>query len=554
METGFEYQVFFRKPKGVREEAQRRFDAVCRWHELIATGMNKMQAFESMHRNYGIKRATLYRYLNQVRRKPRNLWLATLAPDYNGKKPHSEISAEAWNYISADYLRAERPCMSAVIRRARLEAKEHGWTLPSDKTIQRMINNIPYEQRILAREGSDALDKVYPTQRRTKKHMRALQAVNADGHRFDVFVRFPDGEIVRPLLVAFQDIYSGMFLSWRMDKSEHSDLVRLAYADLVKEYGVPERAYFDNGMAFAAKENTGGVCHRYRFKTKPEDPKGILEILGTQVTFVKPAHGQSKPIERAFKDFCEDIARHPFCAGAYTGNKPDAKPENYKTRAIDFHAFMNFFEDQLGIHNDRVGRRTEVANGGSFSQAFWRSYNEREDIRRLEGCQIAMAYLASKAKSVRKAGIIEVEQNRYWCEELVGLQGKTVVVRFDPDNLSGSVWVYHPDGTYIAEAPLFGDAKFNSRDDAREYQRNKNRKIKSDRKSLKASKRMDELKRSTRKWENSPPDNEPIPMPPQKKKDNQLQSETNELFRKGLQKVMGGDDEDVSLPPLRISK
>ncbi|QRY97116.1 DDE-type integrase/transposase/recombinase [Sphingomonas paucimobilis] len=153
-----------------------------------------------------------------------------------------------------------------------------------------------------------------------------MEAVNIDGHKFDVFCRWPDGRIGRPMMVTIQDIYSRKILAWRVDESESALSTRLVFADLFTTWGIPKACLMDNGRAFASKTITGGAKTRFRFKIKDEEPTGVLTALGIAIHWATPYRGQSKPIERAFRDLCDTIAKHPALAGAYTGNKPDAKP------------------------------------------------------------------------------------------------------------------------------------------------------------------------------------------------------------------------------------
>jgi putative transposase len=64
---------------------------------------------------------------------------------------------------------------------------------------------------IAKREGAEALRKTLPPQQRSVADLQALELVNIDGHKFDVFARFPDGRIGRPMMVAIQDVYSRKF-------------------------------------------------------------------------------------------------------------------------------------------------------------------------------------------------------------------------------------------------------------------------------------------------------------------------------------------------------
>ena len=60
-------------------------------------------------------------------------------------------------------------------------------------------------------------------------------------------------------MVAFQDLYSGKMVAWRVDRTENSNCVRLAFGDLVERHGIPEYCWLDNGRNFAAKWLTGGT-------------------------------------------------------------------------------------------------------------------------------------------------------------------------------------------------------------------------------------------------------------------------------------------------------
>jgi len=330
----------------------------------------------------------------------------------------------------------------------------------------------------MARKGQEAHDRLFPAQERDRSMFHALEAVNADGHKFDLFVRWPDGEIVRPLLSAWQDVLSGKILSYRIDKSENSDAIRLSFGDLVEAYGIPSYAFLDNGRAFASKWLTGGSPTRYRFKVKEDEPFGILPTLGVKVHWCRPYHGQSKPIERAWRDFCEYVAKHPAFEGAYTGNNPTAKPENYGSKAIDLDVFLKILATEIAEHNAREGRTGGVTNGRSFDQVFAESY-ENSVIKKATKEQRRLWLLTAESVSVRKQdGTIHMQfekRNRYWCEELQEFAGKKIVVRFDPQKLHDEVYCYTLDGRYIAaaqcvEAQGFGDTEA-AREQAKDLKR-----------------------------------------------------------------------------------
>ena len=79
---------------------------------------------------------------------------------------------------------------------------------------------------------STALRKLLPPQKRSVADLHAMELVNIDGLNWDVFVRFPDGRIARPMMIAIQDVFSRKFLSWRIGESESAIETRLCFADL----------------------------------------------------------------------------------------------------------------------------------------------------------------------------------------------------------------------------------------------------------------------------------------------------------------------------------
>lgn len=219
---------------------------------------------------------------------------------------------------------------------------------------------------------------------------------------------------------------------------------------------------------------------------RDDEPTGILTALGVTIHWTTPYHGQSKPIERAFRDLCEDIARSPACAGAYTGNKPDAKPENYGTRAIPFEDFKAIVADGITRHNRRHGRRSTNARGRSLAETFRESYEKPETIvRRASEAQRRMFLLAAEGVVARKpTGEVVLGENRYWAPELADLTGQKVVARFDPQDLFAGIAVYDRDGRFVAQAECIAATGFADTDAAREHARKRRQYLKAMREAL----------------------------------------------------------------------
>nr|WP_294917355.1 transposase domain-containing protein [uncultured Neokomagataea sp.] len=444
-------------PENLKERARKALRALHAVEGLVASGTRKTTALTIVAHMQKVGRNSINNWYRDVRGLNRCDWLAGLAPHYGARAGDvAECPSEAWNILVSDYLRLEKPGFEACYRRLQHVAEQRGWTLPSSKTLLRRMQKYPPEMLVVAREGEEKLKQMYPAQKRDHAVYDALEAVNSDGHKWDVFVKWPIGaeeRIVRPVMVAFQDVFSGKILSWRIDLSENKEAVRLAFGDLVERYGIPKHCYFDNGRNFASKWLTGGVPNRYRFKVKEEEPLGILPQLGVQVTFVQPYSGRSKPIERAWRDFAHDLAKHPRFAGAYTGHKVDAKPENYGSKAVPLDVFIEVVAQGIAEHNARVGRRSDVCQGKySFDQVFEASY-ARVPITRATDEQRRLWLMPAESITISKRdGVIEIEGNRYWADFLNQYPGEKVVVRLDPENLQQDVHVYRMDGTYLGAA------------------------------------------------------------------------------------------------------
>lgn len=389
--------------------------------------------------------------------------LPVLAPQRKGGGREADVDPGAWRFLTSDYLRPEKPTFASCYWRCVREyAAPRGLDLPHQKTLLRKLEReIPAAVITLKREGVEALIARTPTQQRSVADLHAMELVNIDGHRWDVFVKWPDGRVARPVMVAIQDVFSRKILAWRIGETESQVLTRLAFADLFRTFGIPKGCLLDNGRAFASKMITGGAKTRFRFSVKDEDPNGLLTELGVRTHWAKPYSGRSKPIERAFRDLCDTVAKHPAFAGAYTGNRPDAKPENYGDRAVDLETFRRVVDLGIARHNARPGRNTEACRGrASFDEAFQASY-AAAPIGRATDAQMRMALLGSRVVSTdRRTGSVASLGNVWWSPAMSAFAGQKVILRYDPDDLAADVHVYGLDNRYLASAELQGRTAF----------------------------------------------------------------------------------------------
>lgn len=501
-----------------KSKAQDKLNAILTALELISNGVSATNAWNQAAKAHNVNRSTLYGWYNGrkhaghfshgVKDYERSDWLASLVPHHVGKAFTAEFTEEAWEVFKADYLRLEQPELAACYNRLIRSAEEHNWVIPCMRTVERKVkNDIPLTTRVFLREGEHALSSLYPALQRSVANLHALEWINGDGYYHNIFVLWPDGTINRPKTWFWQDIYSRYILSHRTDQSENTDMLRLSFGDLVELYGIPDDATIDNTRAAANKWMTGGVKNRYRFKVKEDDPLGIMPTLGVKVHWTSVnyghGHGQAKPVERAFGvgGLGEYVDKHPAFAGAYTGNNPNAKPENYASKAIPLETFLKVLHEEIIAWNQRDGRRTEACEGKySFEHVFKKSY-EQSTIRKATVEQRRLWLLAAEAIKVAKDGSVTLDagkasgigKNRYHSDSLYDHVGQKVVVRFDPDNLHSEVHVYTLDGSYIAAASCFEAAGFGDTKAARSHNRARREMVKAHKTIAKAETRMDAL-------------------------------------------------------------
>lgn len=440
---------------------------------LIAGGTPATEALTRAVAGTAHAARSLRRWRSSVRGLARPEWPQALMPRQPGPRT-ADCHPEAWEYLKADYLRASRPAWSACYGRLLEVAAEKGWApIPSARTLARRLDaTVSLTTRTLKREGPKALVSLYPTQERDRSQYYSLWGVNSDGHRFDIRVLWPDGTIERPILVGAQDLYSNFIAAYRVDKTESAVLVRLTFADLCSIWGVPEHIYFDNGKAFAAKEITAGCGHRFHWpEAVVDEARGVLVQLGIAVHWTLPYSGKSKPIERAWRDLCERIARHPAFDGAYVGNSPVTKPHNYGERAVPLAEFQAVVDSEIAAHNARAGRRTRVCQGRSFEAVFRESYGQAT-IKRLTEEQRRILFLSATPATVSaRDGTVRLFGNRYYTDGLASHLGDTVVLRYDASDVTRGVYVYTPRGEYLCHAPMLELTGFADATAAREHAR-----------------------------------------------------------------------------------
>ncbi len=498
-----------------QQKAQMKLGIMFAVAELVNGGVKILDALALVchkHNQDGEKTVTvsaIKSWWYQIKDADRSLWLPLLMDSYGAHSESREatFTPEAWAFFRADYFRNERPQFGSCYERLKRAASANGWVIPSPSSIKRKIlREIPKTHQTYLRDGTYALSRMYPSLIRTVAGIEAMEWVNGDGYKHNVWVRWHNGHIIRPKTWLWQDVRTRKILAYRCDESENTNMIRLALLDVVNKYGIPKHLTIDNTKAAANKKMTGGVKNRYRFKVREDEVQGIIPALGIQLHWTTVRYGrgrgQAKPIERAFSHggLGELVDKHPLLAGYHAGDNALDKPDNYQGNkaGVDYESFILALEEGIQMFNERQDRATEICQGKlSFNQAFERDYAVAEkrwatpeQLRYLLTLHEEVTLKENGTFTLKAGGEVQGLRNRYEAYELIGTNHKKVVVRYDPNNLHDAVWVYSLDGNYLAEAHCTVDAAFGDTTAAQDHSRKEREFVRHTQKAAQAAQDM----------------------------------------------------------------
>lgn len=214
------WERYEKATRGQKEKAERSVSIAHAYLDLEREGLSLPRILEELKEKFGkgASKSTLWRIQQAIKGQDGSIWLPLLLPEWKGKTHCAPFTEEAWEYIRADWGRQEQPSLKAVYRRAQKIAPEKGWKIPSYDTVKARIDAMPYDQKILAREGERALARLYPAQKRIY-NMQLHDIWCADGHKADVFVKDETGEAFRPIVMGWMDVRSRVLLGWAVSPS-----------------------------------------------------------------------------------------------------------------------------------------------------------------------------------------------------------------------------------------------------------------------------------------------------------------------------------------------
>lgn len=466
----------------LKAKARRDAEACHLWRHLKADRTTLQGALAQIKAEYAIGKSALYDKLSRIRGYDPMHWPALLLGQWAGDNAKRvEWPADAWAFFLREVSTPARKTKTAWKRTLR-EAHRCGWgSIPSYDTAKRDWEALDHDVRVYLKEGETALKVKSPTLRRD--YDMPLHTVwSLDGRRKDLMVYDRLGKygredrVFRLWIVAIEEVRSRMLVGHALGAALNADLVRAAFLDAIKTTGrlIPREIQLDNGMENAAKEITGGAPWRRRGKVKEDEVIGLFPLLEIKVQWATVAHGQTKPVERAFGTLANMVETRPEFRGAYCGNRPEARPEEWdKAKAVPVELVEEILAEEIAAYH-----RTPHRGQGMAGKAPLQLYTEQINApgfsaRRITEAQARLCAYSAAPVTIRKDGSFHILGARYWSEGTARLApGRGYYARYNPHNLSDPAYVYRRE-KLLCEARKTELTAFNDKEAAREIMKSR---------------------------------------------------------------------------------
>lgn len=489
--------AFARQSDKMRARAEQRLKLMIEAVELIDGGMKVMEAFCTVGNLYGVKPANLRNWYYGtpgrpgIRNLPREEWIYALMVQYAGRQKRADFDEVAKDFFYALYLKKRRPDLTDCYRRLVEAARANGWTIPSERTVRRIVARED-RCRVNWLRGKDRdFRDIMPPQKRDATVFASGEAVNGDGLTLDLWAYDPlTGEVYEhPVVWGWQDIRSRKLLGWRQGQTENTDLVRLSFYDVLGHV-TPKHVWLDNTRAASNKLLSGLVPGIHRFGNKATDILGLFPQSGINVHFTNPDHEMSspgsKPIERVWRDLHRHILNNPRLAGVGTKRNPVSET-----------LLREVIAEEVARYNAQEGRRGAGMDGKSCNQVYEENFRPMQSM--ISPYMRRMFLLNREVVTVQRNGRVAINagrgegQNTYWSEVSSAHAGRKVVVYYDPEDLTKDVQLCNLSGQYLGMAQYEPSVAFNDKETGRRYAKARAARLKAEKKAAQELVKMNEL-------------------------------------------------------------
>jgi transposase InsO family protein len=334
---------FRQLPEHIRQRAMQREELLRKWARKLAAGVVLGLTEQQVTQGYlnecaaagiTVSRRSLYNW----RQSYQSNGLRGLVDQWGMRKGKPDVES-FFGFGREMYLTTHRYEKTECFAAATYQADLHGWQKMSYRSFCRKIEQIPKVEVIKRREGEKAfVATAEPSILRDYTSIPVNGWWCSDDHTFDVLVIVGHNEkgkpiLKRPTLHAWEDLRSRRIVGWNIsaDAATAITVVR-TFREAVREHGRPGTVYLDNGKSFDNKRLQGVTKHQRSRGKRPGDltPEemqrvgGMFNTLGCEVVHAWKYHGQSKPIERQFREVCHKFSKYfGSYVGSHTLDKPD---------------------------------------------------------------------------------------------------------------------------------------------------------------------------------------------------------------------------------------
>jgi len=286
-------------------------------------------SFPAIYRAIGPVDSSGKTIMGWIGKLKKNGWNPLSLADYRG---HAKRGKRCVTQAQADVIlgivksplnRPDSP-ISELIQMAMEKMDVLGINALSKDTYRRWLLNdyVPhhYDEWIWWREGDKGLnDKVARSILRDYDKIGPGDIVVADGHVLNFETLNPEtGKPKRMTLILFYDMASNFPLGWEIMPTENTAGIMAALRRAIIRLGrIPTCVYFDNGRAFQSKQMTSEEVETFGLQFK-----GVLVRLNIRLITAIAYHGQSKTVERFFREAGELERLSPSYVGRDIEHKP----------------------------------------------------------------------------------------------------------------------------------------------------------------------------------------------------------------------------------------
>lgn len=444
------WQTYRNKAGTKKAECDEKFVLLCRMEEP-----DRQISVETLYRKWAAIREGDYGALVDMRGKARK-----------GMSKMPEAIERVFLSLFLDESQLPVPRCIALTEEWAQQNMPEAMPLPGYHTFYRKAKAVPYPVMVLCRMGEKKYyDLCSPYIRREYESINANDFWVGDTHTLDVESIGPDGTLHRLYLSAWLDARSGIFTGWYVTDSPGSQATLNALRKGILKFGIPSRAYVDNGREFLTYD-IGGRGHRAKKRladgSEPFAPPGVFERLGIEMTNAIVRNARAKLVERRFEDVKNYISRlFPTYTGGNVVEKPNRlkavlkRGEHIPTDAEVIAAVDTLIEGYMNC--DDYGGSVAEDKGKSRIQVWHESLRNGVARRPASDDDLQLMLLrTSKPVRIGRRGVtlklhgLELD---FYTPELVNMRMKEkVYVRYDPEDLS-SVRVYDMEDRFLCVAP-----------------------------------------------------------------------------------------------------